>query len=286
MTDSAPYVHREEWEEVSFQVFTDEGGALRSGYYPTGNGTVTGNVQVDRVWGNIPMQPDADRSYASTSFGGGAGDVGWNSTVTIASDTLDTGDYSVGTPVQNLFFLNVPADSHTIATTGYSNFPEYIPNYAGDGDAKLETVIPNIMRKTIAEADDLLYGAHLNAFFVAHNPNITYITSTDKTVRVTVDDLVGIRSGDQVWVSTGAFDFYSGDYYNTVSVVTNVDTESGAWFEFEYAGTIDPALDDTATGTVWAGPNLVNVITVIQPWNPVGATVNENTNIHARYVGE
>lgn len=53
--------NRETWEEVSFQVFEDEGGAIRSGYYPTGTGLVTGNIAVDFVHGKHPLQPNEDR---------------------------------------------------------------------------------------------------------------------------------------------------------------------------------------------------------------------------------
>lgn len=52
---------RESWEEVSFQVFEDESGALRSGYYPTETGLVTGNIAVDFVHGKTPIQPNEDR---------------------------------------------------------------------------------------------------------------------------------------------------------------------------------------------------------------------------------
>ena len=52
---------REQWEDVSFQVFTDEDGVLRSGIYPTGEGLVSGNVAIAREWGNTPMQPNDDR---------------------------------------------------------------------------------------------------------------------------------------------------------------------------------------------------------------------------------
>lgn len=56
-----PY-DREQWEDVAFQVFEDMGGSIRSGYYPTGEGLVDGNVAVDRAWGNFPIQPNEDRN--------------------------------------------------------------------------------------------------------------------------------------------------------------------------------------------------------------------------------
>lgn len=56
--------NREQWEEVSFQVFEDMGGSIRSGYYPTGTGIVDGNIAVDYAYGNFPMQPNEDRLTA------------------------------------------------------------------------------------------------------------------------------------------------------------------------------------------------------------------------------
>lgn len=52
---------REQWEEVAFQVFEGEDGAIRSGYYPTGEGLVDGNIAVDFTFGNVPLQPNDDR---------------------------------------------------------------------------------------------------------------------------------------------------------------------------------------------------------------------------------
>ena len=59
--------YREEWEEVSFQVINEMDGSVRSGYFPTGEGIVTGNIAVDREWGNFPMQPNDDRSSSKLS---------------------------------------------------------------------------------------------------------------------------------------------------------------------------------------------------------------------------
>lgn len=56
-----PY-DREQWEEVSFQVLEDMGGAIRSGYFPTGEGLVSGNILVDHAFGNFPIQPNDDRT--------------------------------------------------------------------------------------------------------------------------------------------------------------------------------------------------------------------------------
>jgi beta-lactam-binding protein with PASTA domain len=116
---------REAWEEVSFQVFTDEDGVLRSGFYPTGNGIVQGNVAVGREWGNsFPIQPNTDRGVTSSApnptFGGGLGDNGWAPTELFPSVQLD--------PTLN---------DHAIVTSGYSGYPEFVtmPRLVGDSYA-------------------------------------------------------------------------------------------------------------------------------------------------------
>ena len=144
----------------------------------------SGNVQVDFVWGNMPLQPNDDRTDQTFSFGGGAGDLSWASTYSYTSDTLRTADYYNNNAVQDLFDIKVPADSHTIATLGYSNFPAYIPNYAGDEDPELEQVVPNLVRKTLAQAEYELDKLNLDLFATGHTIDIDYIESTGTTVRV------------------------------------------------------------------------------------------------------
>lgn len=285
--------HRESWEAVSFQVFTDEEGVLRSGYYPSGEGLVDGNVQVDYVWGNFPMQPDDDRTDDAYSFGGGSGDVGWAPTYLYTSDTLQINDYTNSTSVQDLFELKVPADSHVIADIGWSNFPGYIPNYAGDDDSGLEAIVPNIVRKTLAQAEYELDKVYLDWRFNAHNPTINYVESNGTTIRVWAYDtdaagggapqdyLVGLKVGDKVWIDS--------DYGTFPDLVTltavNEDGED-SWIEFEVTEAPDPALDDVAMGTIWPGPDLVDVITVMRYWNQPGDIKDEGTRIYARYLGE
>jgi hypothetical protein len=55
--------NRESWEEVSFQYIEEMDGSLRSGYYPTGEGLVTGNIAIDYAFGNFPLQPNEDRIF-------------------------------------------------------------------------------------------------------------------------------------------------------------------------------------------------------------------------------
>jgi hypothetical protein len=280
---------REAWEEVSFQVFTDMGGVLRSGFYPTGNGIVEGNVQVDRVWGNLPLQPNDDRTDTYTEIGGGDGDRGYDSTFTISSDTLRTSDYYKTVNNVGLQY-RVPADSHTIATTGYSNFPGYIPNYAGDGDTGLEIKIPNLVRRKLDKAQDLLDPFDLSLFAVPHVLTASYVLTTGTTARITAFDeewnnwgggypnsqLIGIRVGDQLTLDLDI----DGDgfaYSNVKVTALNVDGEN-SWFEFE-AESPFAAIDAVATGTVYAGTNLVNKITMQR-----SEIRNEGQQVNVRYV--
>ena len=235
---------REQWEEKSFQVFTDEDGVLRSGYYPTGEGLVTGNVKVAREWGNLPMQPDDDRTDYYDSFGGGSGDVGWDNTYTITSDTLRTADYQV--ELNNLDYL-VPADSHTIATTGYSNFPEFIPNYAGDGDADLERVVPGVRGMLRTPAQNKIMDAGLSYIRTYVNPVVLAVASSGKVVTITTDGAHNLLSGDVVSVHYDDDALLNDDWYNVT-----LTQASGSTFSFELAEAPSPALDFDAVGSyVW-----------------------------------
>lgn len=276
--------HRETWEETSFQVFTDEDGVLRSGYYPTGEGLVTGNVQVDRVWGNIPMQPDDDRTDSYIGIPQ-VQDVGWSQAFKVTSDNLRTADYNL--ELNNLE-VKAPADSHTIATLGYSNFPAYIENYAGDDDPELEQVVPNLVRKTLAQAAYELDKLNLDLFATGHDIEVQSIVSDGTTVRVYAYDtdpwdnelaLVGLKVGDKVWVDNNLEDF--GDLVTITAL--NADGED-SWIEFETATALN--LDDSALGNIWAGPDLVDVITIQRFWNQPGDIKDEGTNIHVRYLND
>jgi hypothetical protein len=255
---------REEWEDVKFDVQLGMDGVLRSGYFPTGEGTVQGNVAVDFVWGNVPMQPDDDREDNGYVNIPQVEDYGWSQARVYTSELLDD-----------------TLDNHIIATEGYSNFPSFIENYAGDGDTGLEVRIPNLVRKTIAQATDIvdaIDGAG-SLFTAIHDLTVSYVETTGKTVRVTAYDhdwnqwssggtgyansyLMGLRVGDQLkGTITITTDPTSSVVLNN-AVVTKVNVDGvNSYFEYERALTT-PAIDHAATGTIIAGTNLVNVITL------------------------
>ena len=267
--------NREEWTETAFTVFTDEDGVLRSGYYPTGEGTVTGNVQVDRVWGNLPMQPNEDRTDIGTSIGGGYGDVGWSSTYVATSDTLRTADYQL--ELNNLDY-RVPADSHTIATTGYSNYPQFLENYAGDGDADLETVVPNVRGLLRDVAQNKIVSANLDWNRTYVNPDVLTVESTAKVVTITTDGDHYLRVGDVVSVYYNDNDEFSGHWVDvTITLVPASDA-----FKFELDVAPNPALDFSAVNSyVWTNNRFVIAQdqepgTIINAGDEVGILVLQN----------
>ena len=266
--------HREEWEEKSFQVFTDEDGVLRSGWYPTGNGTVTGNVQVDRVWGNFPLQPNDDRTDQYTSFGGGSGDNGWYNTFTVTSDTLRTVAYVNNDAVQDLFDITprTPADSHTIATTGYSNFPGYIENYAGDGDAGLEAVVPHVRGLLRNAGQNALLAANLDYARTYVNYDLLAVESTGKVVTVTTDGNHELLVNDVVSVDYNDGAGFSGTWSDVTLTAKTADT-----FSFELATAPDPALDFESTGFVWTNNRFI-----VAQDTPAGDIVDEGTGVVIR----
>ena len=243
-----------------------------------------GNVQVDFVYGNMPMQPDVDRLDAVVTPSN-VQNVGWTQGSLFYSSPLEAGDYEV---IENNLTYLIPADSHTIATTGWQNFPGFIPNYAGDGDSGLETVTPDLVRLSLSAANLACEKAFLNLFAVAHNPTVNYIQSSGKTVRVYAsdssaygdDDLVGLRIGDQVWVDNNLQDFG----LDPVTITNRGSDTNGSWIEFETATAFDPALGGYAAGTIWAGPNIDGIVTLQRFFTPAGAIVNENRNVHVRYL--
>jgi hypothetical protein len=78
-----------------------------------------GNVAVDFVWGNFPMQPNDDRE----ENGGG--------------------------------LLDPDLDNHSIAYEGWSGYPLYTPNTAGAEGAGY-IVVPSVIGLTTANATDVL----------------------------------------------------------------------------------------------------------------------------------
>ena len=69
-----------------------------------------GNVKVDYVWGNVPMQPnDVRTEEAAGNFGGSTGDYAWSATTKVAGARLDAA-----------------LDNHANAEAGWAGYPGYV----------------------------------------------------------------------------------------------------------------------------------------------------------------
>lgn len=81
-----------------------------------------GNVQVDYVWGNLPMQPNDARGMAQ---------------------------------------LDPALDNHIIAAEGWSGYPAFIPNFEGDGDAIPNVIVPDVRGLDAVDAETAIVAADL-----------------------------------------------------------------------------------------------------------------------------
>jgi hypothetical protein len=123
-----------------------------------------GNVRVDFVWGHMPMQPDQQRVNTGGEGENITTDGNWtviketgSSTLTDSWDSLSfpTGDGG-GERYQTFEWGN-----HDMITEGYSNYPSFIANYAGDGDIGLEAVVPDLASFAVSAMDDAVVAAGL-----------------------------------------------------------------------------------------------------------------------------
>jgi hypothetical protein len=233
------------------------------------------------------MQPDADR-LDSTIYTPGVQNVGWSGYSVYLSDTLRTADYNL--ELNNLDYK--VSSNHINADLGYSNFPGYIENYAGDEDSALETVVPNVVGMLVWDAEDKLNAANLDIRNNWHNLTVFGLESTGTTVRVYAYDenadgagyseayTVGLKAGDEVWVDNNEVDFG-----NIVTLTAVNEDGENSWLEFEVAEAFDPAIDTSAGGTVWSAGNTNNVVKMMRGWNQPGDIKDEGTNIYTRGLG-
>lgn len=116
----------------------------------------TGNVQVEFPWGNIPLQPNDDRTD-STVTASGTEDYGWSTVTQYTSDNL-----------------NPALDNHSIATglppyrfPGWNGYPGYLP---GDNDnLPGNFVVPDVTGLSSTEAENVISFAGLDYNYVAVN---------------------------------------------------------------------------------------------------------------------
>jgi hypothetical protein len=120
-----------------------------------------GNVAVDFVWGNFPLQPNDDRE----ENGGG-----------LLAPTLD---------------------NHEIAYQGWSGYPLYTPNTEGAEGAGY-IVVPSVLGQTTTNAVDILEDAGLVVTTAAGATN-TATQPTQINVTTTTAATVTIAGGTSTW---------------------------------------------------------------------------------------
>ena len=240
-----------------------------------------GNPQVDFVWGNMPMQPNYGRTDSGNWFGGGymQGDNGWDSAYSQTSDTLNTA-YTVW--LANGWLSSEVGTNHTMVYQGWANFPEFLPNYAGDGDADLETTVPKIVGLSRYAAVDALEKAYLDyewEWVNIYAGGMTAVSGSD--TRVYVDNngfLDGLKVGDSL-----RFDWYDGsnEYSKQVTVKSIRPNDESNILVISISDLSDYNYDGGIEGTFYAGSEdtYTRVVGVDTPPN-AGDIVNEGTGIY------
>jgi hypothetical protein len=213
-----------------------------------------GEVAIDFVWGNFPIQPNDARPDA-------------------ASATLST---SVTTRVAGR--LDAEADNHIIALSGWGGYPQFTANSAGEdvaGDTLDYVLVPSVLGLTTALATDAMKDASLVPTTATAATNVAgSITDIDRTAGSNVARITGTGfaaaypAGTKITIaSTGTVDgtwtVNNVESTDKVYFVSNATTalSSGTGSVIGVAGTIK-------TQSVAAGANTIAPATAvtITPW--------------------
>jgi hypothetical protein len=213
----------------------------------------SGEVAIDFVWGNIPLQPNDVRPDN-------------------AGATLST---TVTTRVAGR--LDPAADNHIIALSGWGGYPLFVENSAGEDvvGATDYVLVPSVLGLTTAEATDAMKDASLVPTTATAATNAAgSITDIDRTAGSTTVELTGVGFtaaypvGTKITVaSTGTVDgtwtVTGNTSTNKIRFTSNASTvlTSGTGSIIGVAGTIK-------TQSVAAGQNNVapGAAVTITPW--------------------
>jgi hypothetical protein len=200
-----------------------------------------GNVAIDFVWGNFPMQPNDDRPNTTAGR------------------------------------LDPALDNHIIALSGWNGYPQYNPNTPGEDVAGATdyVLVPSVLGLTTALATDAMKDASLVPTTATAATNVAgSITDIDRTAGSTTVELTGVGFtaaypvGTQITVaSTGTVDgtwtVTGNTSTNKIRFTSNASTvlTSGTGSIIGVAGTIK-------TQSLAAGQNSVvpGAAVIITPW--------------------
>lgn len=195
-----------------------------------------GNVAIDFVWGNFPIQPNDARPDA-------------------ASATLST---TVYTRVAGR--LDPAADNHIIALSGWNGFPLYNPNTPGEDVAGPTdyVLVPSVIGLTTALATDAMKDASLVPTtataatntrtnvtrFNATSTTVATITATSANTNYPVGTKVTLVAGTPAGEAPVNLPAYAIGTFTVTAVASNQITVSGSGF------TVADTTGINATGTL------------------------------------
>jgi hypothetical protein len=111
-----------------------------------------GNVKVDFIWGNLPMQPDDERTGTATNIGGSTGDTGWSATTKVNSNAL------VKTAISKSLWNGLTTsvgNNHSVVVNNWNKYPDYDPT-APYLDTLDQVAVPNVVGMTESAAGTAL----------------------------------------------------------------------------------------------------------------------------------
>jgi hypothetical protein len=169
-----------------------------------------GNVVIDRVWGNFPLQPNDERRASVSQTGGSTGDTGWSQTTYVASSNLTYPNVSVS--LNNGITQSVPSDNHVVAESGYAGYPAYtsahqavyiITQASGDGTTQTYTA-PNNLLKAGDTVNITGTGLDGNSLTVASANRYTFTVSGSGTGSY-INISGKVRYTDELTANDGAY---------------------------------------------------------------------------------
>jgi hypothetical protein len=191
-----------------------------------------GNVVVEFVWGNLPMQPNDVRE----ENGGG--------------------------------LLDATLDNHSTAYEGYNGYPLYDPNAEGDEGAGY-IVVPSVIGQTTANATDILEDKGLVVTAGSAATNAAKVvtaasrTADDATVTITASGAgAAYPVGTKITVANTGDATVNGTWTVTVAATNSVSFESTATTAValtEITGSVVGLAGTIKTQSVAAGANEIEV---------------------------
>ena len=168
-----------------------------------------GEVAIDFVWGNMPMQPNDVRANANR--------------------------------------LDPEADNHIIALSGWNGYPQYAPNTTGEdvaGDTLDYVLVPEVRGFTTALAEDAMKDASLTVTtataatnartnitaFNATSTTVATITATSANTNYPVGTKVTIVAGTPAAEAPVNLPAYAIGTFTVTAVASNQITVSGTGF--------------------------------------------------------